>query len=148
MNKPLFGIRDDLSITFSGYKPKYRHSQNPFVETLVITLNLMDDISKIEMIISHFKMSKSISMEFVFIKAPKKKTPKKERHSLSNLKPDVTFPFLTSESLIRVIQLQKFVKDGNEIRCEYSLEEQMETLVKLIKTNFEAILLYANDFAK
>ena len=148
MEKKLWGIKTDLKPLFHPYKVKFRTSQNPFVETLSIDLRLNEGFTKLEFLISRFKESESLTMEYIFTKNPNLKIPKVIKYSLSNLKPDSILPGIASESLASILPTQQFIKKDQKIVSSSPLEIQIEAYVNLIQLNLESIIASALEFSK
>jgi len=148
MANALKGIKHDLKPAFASFKSRFHHHSTAFIESLKIDVRMPDDITQIYFIFSHYVKAHSIGLEYGFIKAPKKKTPKKEQYSLSNLTDLSVLPSIDPSHLAKIKSLQKFEAKENVIFAISPLDEQIDGYVNLVKANWPALTQYAEDFAK
>jgi len=141
-------IKNDLKPTILPLKSSFKHHSSPFIESLQIEVRLPDEVTKIHFTISHYLSSHSIGLEYGFTKAPKKKTPKKEHYSLSNLTDSTVLPGIDGTHLAKIKSLQKFEAKENVILSLSPLDEQIDAYINLIKANWPSLTQYATEFAK
>ena len=148
MAKLLGAYKTDLIEAILPHKIKFKHKSSDFIERLTFDVRLPDVITLILFEFAYIIENKSVVLNYAFIKAPKKKTPKQTNYTFANLTKDSVLPGVSPTSLSKIIEVQKYKAEDDKITAITPLEDQMSAYISVIKENLASLLESAQTFSE
>ena len=148
MAKLLGAYKADLTAALTPHKIKFKHKSSDFIERLTFDVRLPDVITSISFEFAYLIENKSVVLNYAFIKAPKKKTPKQTNYTFANLTKDSVLPGVSPTSLSKIIEVQKYKAEDDKITAITPLEDQMGAYVSVLKDNLSTLMEAAQAFSE
>jgi hypothetical protein len=146
--KLLGAYKADLTAVLTPHKIKFKHKSSDFIERLTFDVRLPDAITSISFEFAYLIDNKSVVLNYAFIKAPKKKTPKKVDYTFANLTKDSLLTGISPTSITKIIEVQKYKAEEGHIIAFSSLEDQMGAYVSVLKDNLSTLMEAAQAFSE
>ena len=147
MAKVLSPYKTDIIASVIPHKIKFKHTSSDFIERLTFDVHLPDTFTKIQFELAYLIKNQSVILNYAFIKALKKKTPKRVDYSLNNLTKDSILIGISPSVLTKLLDIQKFKVEEGTITAISSVEDQMAVYVSIIKDNLETLMESASQFS-
>ena len=148
MAKILQAYKADIIQGMAPHKIKFKHQSSDFIERLTFDVRLPDEVTSIHFEFSLVLKNHFVSLAYAFIKAPKKKTPKRIDYTLANLTKETILVGISQAALVKLLEVQKFKVDEGKIMTLSTIEDQMEVYVTMIKNNLSSLIEAATLFVE
>ncbi len=148
MKKQLKVFKTDILSIFPDKKVKINLKSSDYIERLSFDYRLEDNITAIRFEFSFVYANNALSLNYDFIKSPKKRAVKKESYSMANLTKESVLPGISSSDIDKIIAIQKFHLEDQKIIADSSLEDQMKVYLSVLKNNLVTIIEAVKSFSE
>lgn len=148
MKKQLKVFKADILSIFPDKKIKINVKSSDFIERISFDYRLEDDITAIRFEFSYVYENHALTLNYDFVKSPKKRTVKKESYTMTNITKESVLPGFSSSDFDKISAIQKFHLQDQKIIADSSLEDQMIVYLSVLKSNLNSLIEAAKSFSE